>query len=130
MVMEASCVLSSSFSFFWGQGSFCDRMGPFRVLGFFFFLFLFFVFGCTFLLLGTIAITSVPLFMFLSINGATHMIDIHRFTLLNVSMQGVRFEYIYIFSSFKNQHETCHYNGVIVVSLCTISVTKIFEGLL
>lgn len=50
-----------------------------------------------FLLLGTIAITSVPLFMFLSINGATLMIDIHRFPLLNVFMQGVRFEYIYIF---------------------------------
>lgn len=118
--------LSSVFlSLFWGQMLFSGQVGRCCVLEFLFFLLFFFMFWLTFLLLGTIAITSVPLFMFLSMSAATLMIDIHRFPFLNVFIQGVRFEYMYIFFLLLRTN-----NGVIVVPLCTISVTKIFEGLL
>lgn len=101
--------------YFGVRGYLVSKLVHFVCFGFFIFLFLFVVFWFTFLLLGTIAITSVPLFMFLSINGATLMIDIHRFPLLNVFMQGVRFEYIY-FPSFINQ-PWCH-SRFIMYNIC------------
>lgn len=54
------------------------------------------------LLLGTLAITSVPLFMSSQKNGTTSMISAHQFILLIFSMQAVGlFEYFFLLNSMK-----------------------------